>query len=397
MIQPASANGGDVALAHDYLIPMGGAERVVATLHRFWPNAPIYTSAVNRDGLLPDLREADIRTTWMQRLPGIRGDFRRYFALYPLAFYGMPPVRSKVLVVSASTFAKCIRPAPECTSICYCHAPTRFLWENSEYLLREIGSVAVRWAIRAYLPILRRIDYLGAQRMDVMVANSKFVQAKILKAYDQDALVIHPPVEVDRFAVAERHDGFYLIASRLVGYKGIDHAIAGCERLGRQLIVIGDGPDRARLQKLAGEHVRFLGKVSDAVLRDHLQRCRAFIFPGVEDFGIAPVEAQACGKPVVALGKGGALETVVPGETGVWFDEQTPESLMAALRQVETIRWSPARIRRNAENFSSERFEEKMRDLVALAMDDGEVRTPAAPRRRGRGARGGRETVDSRR
>lgn len=357
-----------LVLAHDYLIQMGGAERVVATMHQHYPQAPIYTSAVCRETLWEDFSDADIRTTWLQNAPLIQHHthFKKYLPLYPAAFRSFGPVKADRAWISSSTFAKYMRFAPGTRTVCYVHNPTRFLWQTDDYLDHEVGNSALNRLVRLALPILRKHDIAAVRRLNVLVANSRNVQERIKRCYGRESIVIPPPVQTDRFTLTESGEDFYLIVSRLLGYKNVDLAVRAFSRSGKKLIVLGDGPQRAALEKMAGPSVHILGRRPDAEVQSHFQRCRAFLFPGHEDFGITPVEAMACGKPVIALKKGGALETVVDGVTGVFFDEPTDDALAAAVETSEKIPWQPRRIREHAEQFSERCFLEKM-DAVLLA------------------------------
>lgn len=358
----------NIVLAHDYLIQMGGAERVVAAMHRRHPRAPIYTSAVCRKTLWSDFEDADLRTTWLQHAPFIQHHthFKKYLPLYPAAFRSFGPVTADRAWISSSTFAKYMRFAPGTHTVGYLHNPTRFLWQTGEYLDQEVGNSLLNRLVRLALPRLRKADCAAARRLDVLVANSRNVQERIRRCYGRESLVITPPVQTDRFTLSETDDGFFLIVSRLIGYKNVDLAVRAFSRSGKKLIVLGEGPQQAALEKLAGPSVRILGRRPDAEVRSCFQNCRAFLFPGHEDFGITPVEAMACGKPVVALRKGGALETVIDGVTGVFFDEPDDAALAAAVETCEKIPWQPRRIRDHAEQFSEHRFLEKM-DAVLLA------------------------------
>ncbi len=351
-----------LVLAHDYLIQMGGAERVLAAMHRHYPQAPIYTSAVARDILWQDFNDADIRTSWLQNAPLIRHHthFKKYLPLYPAAFRSFGRVKADCAWISSSTFAKYMRFAPGTRTVCYVHNPTRFLWQTDEYLDHEVGNSAINRLIRLALPILRRRDIAAVRRLDVLVANSHNVQERIRRCYGRESIVIPPPVQTHRFTLSESSEDFYLIVSRLLGYKNVDLAVRAFSRSGKNLIVLGDGPQREALEKLAGPSVQILGRLPDPEVLAHFRRCRAFLFPGHEDFGITPVEAMACGKPVIALQKGGALETVVEGLTGVFFDEPNADALTAAVEKSEKIRWEPRRIRAHAEQFSEQGFLEKM-------------------------------------
>ncbi|CAN5335677.1 glycosyltransferase family 4 protein [soil metagenome] len=355
-----------LVLAHDYLIQMGGAERVVATMHRRFPEAPIYTSAVNRKTLWDDFKDADIRTTWLQHAPLIEDHthFKKYLPFFPAAFRSFGRVKADCAWISSSTFAKYMRFAPGTRTVCYVHNPTRFLWQTDEYVDHEVGNSTLNRLVRATLPLFRKYDRAAAQRMDVLVANSRNVQERILRCYERDSIVIPPPVETSRFQLSTVSEDFYLIVSRLLGYKNVDLAVRAFTKAGEQLIVVGDGPQRAALEQMAGPTVKILGRRPDAEIQSYFERCRAFIFPGHEDFGITPVEAMACGKPVIALKKGGALETVIEGKTGIFFEEINEEALLAAVKSIESTTWIPAQIRAHAEQFSEARFLEKMEAVL---------------------------------
>jgi len=361
-------NTEEMVLGHDYLIQMGGAERVVASMLRKWPGSPVYTSAARYETLLPEFRDAAIHTSWMQRLPGIDKHFKKFFALYPAAFRGFGVIDAPVAWVSASTFAKCLRFTPRTASILYCHNPTRFLWQAEEYVDHETRSRSLSAMVNLTSPALRTIDRAAARAYDVIVANSENVRRRIAKCYGRDSELVYPPVDVDRFEVSHKDDGFYLVVSRLVAYKSIQRAIEACNALGRRLVIVGNGPDRNRLLGMAGPTVEFRGHVPDAEVRHLMETCKALIFPGEEDFGITPVEAAACGKPVLAYKGGGALETVIEGETGCFFD-QAHVTLVDAMLACEATKWNPDRIRANAERFNESRFHDRIARVVATAME----------------------------
>jgi glycosyltransferase involved in cell wall biosynthesis len=374
----------EMVLAQDYLIQMGGAERVVASMLRRWPGCPVYTSALRHRTLLPEFRETNLHVTWMQRLPGIDRHFKKFFAIYPFAFKSFGEIDADVAWVSASTFAKCIRFSPRTATILYCHNPTRFLWQADEYVGVETRNAFLSRMVGMLQPILRNIDRTAARRFDFILANSENVRRRISRCYGRDAEVVYPPVDVERFNVSTNDGGYYLVASRLVAYKAIDRAVEACNALGRRLIIMGDGPDRKRLQAMAGPTIEFRGHVTDAELKSLMENCRALIFPGEEDFGIAPVEAAACGKPVLAYRAGGALETVIEGETGRFFD-QKGVTLADAIKASEETSWDSARIRANAERFSEARFHQRMEEVIARALESKQSGT-AIPARRNLGA-----------
>jgi glycosyltransferase involved in cell wall biosynthesis len=345
-----------LAIVHDYLIQMGGAERVVAAMAEAFPSATIFTSVTDTGGLLPEFSGRRITNTWLNRMPGVRKHFKKYFMLYPVAFQSLKPVNADVTWISSSGFAKWIRLDHRTTSICYCHTPPRFFWEPDDYLELEIKNPLLREFVRASLSRLQMLDHRCAQKIDHFIANSRCVQERIWRYYQRKSHIIYPPVDVERFRVQTESDDYYLVVSRLVGYKRIDRAVGAFNLLKRPLVIVGDGPDRKRLERMAGPTIRFLGRVSDVEAKRHLESCRGLVFPGREDFGIAPVEAQACGKPVIALAAGGALETVVPDETGILFPDPTEESLAESVERAESMEWSPYRIRENADLFSKDVF-----------------------------------------
>ncbi|MCB1085813.1 MAG: glycosyltransferase [Verrucomicrobiae bacterium] len=353
-----------LALVHDFLIQMGGAERVVEEMAKAFPDAPILTSATFGDNLFPEFRSPRVHNSWMQHLPGMRKLHKKLFFLYPFAFKSLKIQRVDVAWISSSSFSKWI-PKPLGTKfVCYCHTPPRFFWNPDEYLRNEIGNPLLRRFVRALMPLFRWSDRRQSRKIDFFIANSRNVQQRIRDCYGRDSAVIYPPVDVERFQVSESSDDYFLIVSRLVAYKRIDLAVRAFTAAGRKLVIIGDGPDRARLEAMAGPTVTFLGRAPDEVVTEKMAHCRGFVFPGSEDFGITPVEAQACGKPVIAFREGGALETVIDGETGVFFDQPTPESLAGAIEAFDRVAWNRAIIRRNAERFSVTRFIDETRRLL---------------------------------
>lgn len=353
-----------VALVHDYLNQMGGAEKVLLTLHDLFPQAPIYTSIYDPQRVDRRFREIDVRTSFMQRLPFVKRHHQPFLPLYPFAFERLD-LRAYDLVISdSSAFAKGVVTRPEALHICYCHTPMRWAWSYEEYVERErLGRMA-----RIFLPLfvtwLRSWDYTTAARVDYFVANSPAVAARIAKYYRREAVFIPPPVDTSRFYVVPQHEDYFLIVSRLVPYKRIDLAVKAFSMLGLPLRIIGSGRDEARLRRMAAKNVQFLGRLSDDDVRSQMARCRAFIFPGEEDFGITPVEAQACGRPVIAYRAGGALASIVEGSTGLFFSQQTPESLAEVVTSFQDEYFDPFAIRRHAEEFDTQRFLRRFTQLV---------------------------------
>lgn len=343
-----------VAIAADWMSNVGGGGRVLTHLHSLFPSAPIYTTIVDPERLPAHMRAWDIRPSFLQRVPFARRGYQAFLPLMPMAFEQFD-LREYDLVISASSAcAKGVITAPGARHLCYCYTPCRYIWDLYHDYTRgmKLKPVAGYVAHR-----LRLWDRLSADRVDRFVAISKEVAGRIRRHYRRRSEVIYPPVDVERFTPTDAPpDDFYLVVSRLVPYKRVDLAIQAANRLGRRLIVAGDGPERRRLRRLAGPTIEFRGPVDDEEVSGLMARCRAMLFPGLEDFGIAPVEAQAAGRPVIAFGRGAALETVVPGTTGVFFEEQTAGALASAIERSEGMTFDWRACRRNAERFGPDEF-----------------------------------------
>jgi glycosyltransferase involved in cell wall biosynthesis len=362
-----------VAIVHDWLVG-GGAELVVEQLHKLFPEAPIYTSYCTRE--------------WRKRLNGkVKTGILQYWPLSALRKY-IPILRiwwftrlkfggyDLVISSSGNGEAKGIHTPRSTIHINYSHSPTHFYWRHYDQYLREPGfgifDPLVRFWLKLLVGPLRRWDYKAAQRPDYIIANSSHIKADIQKYYDRSSVVIHPPIYVERFkalAGTKKRSGF-VIAGRQTPYKRFDLAVVACTKLKLPLTVIGIGPDHARLRKLAGPTITFLGRVSDEVMAEELASAKAFIFPQIEDFGITPVEAMAAGTPVIAYKAGGALDYVVPGKTGLFFEEQTARSLAAALRQFSPRKFDNQQIAAAAERFSRQRFVQKMRAYIKKVLQE---------------------------
>jgi glycosyltransferase involved in cell wall biosynthesis len=356
-----------VAIVADYLNQHGGAEWLVAVLHTMFPEAPVFTPIVDRESLWSEMADADIRVSWMQRLPGLKHHFRKYFLLFPLAVEGFDLSEYDLVLSSSCAFGKGAKARPGAVHVCYCHTPPRFVWDYDNYVRRErLGAVS-----RALLPpmvhIMKRWDLATVSRPDHYLANSRAVAGRIRKYYGREATVVGGPVNCRRFRPAERIEPYFLVVSRLVPYKRIDLAVDAFNRLGLPLRIVGDGPDRATLEERAGPTVSFLGRASDRDVERMLGECQALVFPGLEDFGLTPLEANASGRPVLAFRGGGVLDTVVDGATGILFDEQSPESLLGAVERFRTARWDPVTLRRHAERFDVAAFKERIFGILAEA------------------------------
>lgn len=365
---PAVRSTGQTALVHDWLVTWGGAESVLQSLAHLFPEAPIYVGVWNP---VPRVRATfgsrTIRTTWLQRIPGARQRHRRFLPLFPPAFRSLDLSGFPLVVSDSHAFSKAVRVGAGSLHVCYCHTPPRYLWDLSHAYLSPLR----RTLLVPLLAWLRREDLRAARGVTFFLANSRFVAERIRKTYGRSARVVYPPVDVECFASAPVQEGEYFLAGgRLVPYKGVDLAIQAANLAGFPLLVFGDGPERRRLEKMAGATVHFLGWLEPQALAAVISRAKALLFPGVEDFGILPVEVMAVGKPVVAYDEGGARETVVHGLTGWLYRQAGVQGLLEALRGFQDRRFSPEAIREHAWRFRRERMEAELlgalREFVAL-------------------------------
>ncbi len=367
LTRPPESGQLKVALVHDYLNQYGGAERVLEELHTLFPSAPVYTSMYWPEKMSATIRGLDIRTSFMQRLPLVTRNHQPFLLLYPLAFESFDLSGYDVVISNSSAFCKGVITPPDTLHVSYCLTPMRWVWNYHAYVERERLGTAARLVLPAAISQLRSWDVATAQNVDRFLAISRTVAARIRKYYRRDAKVIYPPVNCDAFALTSgREEDYYLIVSRLIPYKRIDLAVDAFTRLGIRLKIVGSGGrDLAALRGRAGRNVEFVGRVSDAELKQLYARCRALVFPGEEDFGIAPLEANASGRPVIAYAGGGALDTVVDGRTGVLFEEQQVECLIEAIRRAEATAWDSDELRAHAKRFDSQVFRDQMRQFVS--------------------------------
>lgn len=367
-----------VAIVHDYLTQAGGAERVAAILHQLFPASLLYTSVYDPKATLAYFDQVTVATSFLQRWPLSSQRMHKFaLPLYPTAFEHFDLSTYDLVVSSSSSFAKGVITPPHTCHVCYCHTPARFAWRQHEYLSQSRRGRLVSLLLRNMLGRLRSWDIESAQRPDYYVANSYNVAQRIRKYYRRDvAAVIPPPIDTVRYApIAPSEVGsHFLIVSRLVGYKRIDLAVHACNQLQIPLRIVGTGPDLAGLKRIAGPTIQFLGRLSDAEVAKEFAHCKALIFPGEEDFGMTPLECMASGRPVVAFAGGGALETVVDGETGVLFHAQTPESLTAALQSVSTVEWMPEALQKYAAQFGIQVFESRMMRFLEGAVEQHQAR-----------------------
>ena len=365
-----------VALVQDWLAAEAGSERVVLELSRLLPAATLYTSFFDPGIFGGGFDGRQVRTWPLQRW---RGGARRFRSLLPLyaPYFSLLDLRAYDLVVSSSVaFTHAVRTRGSATHVSYVYTPLRYAWDLDGYLAGSSWSAPARLGARAVAPILRRWDRATASRPDIVVGISNAVAERIRRYWRRDAEVIYPPVDVAEIRPSDRDDGFFLVAARMLAYRRLDIAVEACTRLGRQLVVVGDGPERHRLERLAGPSVRFLGRVDRPTLTDLFARCHAYLVPGVEDFGIAPVEAMAAGKPVVGYRVGGVAETVVDGQTGVLFDRQDVDSLTGAIEQLDAMTLAPTAIRARAEAFGTDVFLGQWSSLFARLGVDPSLYSP---------------------
>lgn len=367
-----------VAIVHYWFVNRRGGERVVEALAEMFPRADLFTLVLDRAALAPALASRKVTTSFLQKLPGATRHYRKLLPLFPLALEQFCLDDYDLVISSESGPAKGIMTRPHTCHVCYCHTPMRYVWDMYHHYRSTAGGGMLGRALYTLTAhYVRTWDYAASARVDYFAASSSNGAARIRKYYRREAKVIYPPVEIASFSLSNQHDDFYLVVSPLVSYKRVDLAIAACHALKRRLIVIGKGEELPALAKLAGPTVTFLGFQPDDAVRDYYRRCRAFLFPGEEDIGLTPIEAQASGRPVIAYGRGGALETVKgfsAGEafdpqnaTGVFFREQSVESLVEAIQGFEAVEseFRPALIRAQVARFDIGRFKTEMSAFIA--------------------------------
>lgn len=358
------------AIVHDWFCNMGGGDKVAEAFLDIMPESPVYTSCYLEKSLTPNLRKATIKTSFLQKhLNQKKDNHQKFLPLMPIAFESFDMNEYDIILSSSSCCAKGVITRPGSIHICYCHTPMRYAWEFfGEYT--ENMRPFKRKIIGYIMNYIRIWDVIASNRVDYFIANSKNVANRIWKHYRREATVIYPPIDTDYFTPGDEKGDFYLCVSRLVKYKRIDLAIQACNELKAPLVIIGQGAEEEYLKKLSGPTVQLLGRQSNEVIREYYRKCKAFIFPGEEDFGMTPLEVQACGRPVVAYGKGGALETVIGGETGVFFQEQTVESLIDGIKRLASIEIKSDVCRKNAEQFSIQIFKEKLHKEIERRVVD---------------------------
>jgi glycosyltransferase involved in cell wall biosynthesis len=368
-----------VAIVHHWFVSRAGGERVFDTIASIFPTADVFTLFLDKQKFPSGLNQHKITTSFLDKIPAARKIHRHFLPFYPLAVEMLDLSGYDLVITSDSGPMKGVLTDPHSTHICYCHSPMRYLWDGYAAYHRSMSPWAkTLFGITSHY--VRNWDYSAAQRVDHFIANSHYVAGRIRKYYRRESTVIHPPIDTSHGYLAKKHDNYYLAVGRLVGYKRTDILIEACRQLGRKLIIVGDGPERKRLERQAANNVEFLGELSDLELRNAYAHCRALLFAADEDFGMVPLEAQSYGRPVIAYGKGGSLETVVandhsirlPGTeedaavTGVFFREQTADSLAAAILSFESTEeiFLPQRIQLHARKFDTSVFLDRIREYL---------------------------------
>lgn len=355
-----------IALVHDYLNQYGGAERVLEVLCRIFPDAPIYTMLYSEQATNSVFSKRDIRLSFLQNIPFVKRYYYAFPFLIPLAVERFDFSEFDVVLSVSHSFAKGVITKPSTKHVSYCLTPPRYLWDDSHRYMQEFQYPTVIQALATpFLSYLRIWDCEASVRPDEMIAISDFVRQRIMKYYHREVPVLYPPVDVSQFHVANVPRDYYLMVGRLVTYKKFDLAINAFNKLGWPLKIVGTGMDEKRLRRMAGKNIEFLGAVTDTQIADLYSHAKALIFPQEEDFGIAPLEAMASGRPVIAYRGGGAEETVVEGKTGVFFDEQTPESLISALKLFNPTAYDPSTCSARAEKFDTAVFEKRLRKILS--------------------------------
>jgi glycosyltransferase involved in cell wall biosynthesis len=372
-----------VALVHHWLVGMRGGEKVLEAFCKIFPSADIYTLVSEPAAVSETIRQHRITPSWIQRLPRARHCYSQYLPLFPLAIEQFDLSAYDLVVSSDAVVSKGVITRPETCHVCYCHTPMRYAWSAYHTYRRSIESAWKRRLVPFFMSYLRTWDLAAASRVDYFLANSQTVANRIAKYYRREASVIYPPIAVSDFSIAKAIGDYFLIVGQLAPYKRFDLAIEAFNELGYPLVVIGDGPEYSKLKRAARANIRFAGKVSNAELNDRLSRCRALVFPGEEDFGMIVVEAHACGRPVIALARGGALETVVPEVNGLFFEEETVESLAAAIRRFTTMesQFQPDFIRETATPFDESRFTAEVVSFISARIEEHQERFSTTPRR----------------
>lgn len=356
-----------IAIVHDYLIQYGGAEKVVEVFHELFPDAPIFTTIYSKRRFPEYFKEIDIKTSFMQNFPFLEKHFKKYLLFYPKAIECLNLKGYDLVLSSSSAFAKGVKKNNNTCHICYCHAPMRFVWDYKRYIEKEDIGIFTKKVLPLAIKWLKEWDLKTVNRVDYYIVNSEYIRNKIKKYYKRDATVINPPINVKGFKTSDKIGDYFLIVSRLNAYKNIDLVVDVFNDLGLKLKIVGSGPYKEALENMVNDsNIEFLGRLDDEELKEVYSKCRAYIFPGEEDFGISPIEAQASGRPVIAYGYGGALETVVERVTGIFFRENSKNSLKEAIRSFIEMeeKFNKEAIIENALRFDKSIFKYKIIDFL---------------------------------
>jgi glycosyltransferase involved in cell wall biosynthesis len=363
-----------ICFVHDWLTTFGGAEQVLKALLEIWPQTPVYTLVTNEKGNCRSIIDStEVTRSFVNKLPFAKRKHQAYLPLMPLAIEQFDLSDYDLIISDSHAIAKGVLTGPDQLHISYIHTPIRYAWDMQSAYLQQAGlNHGLRGLLaKSLLHYIRLWDLRTVPGVDQFIANSKYIARRIMKVYKRESTVIHPPVDIERFSVSVEKSDYYLALSRLVQYKKTDLIVQAFTQMpDKKLIVIGDGQQMKSLKKIATDNIEFLGFQSDSAVEDYLKHAKALIYAAEEDFGIVPVEAQACGTPVIAYGKGGALETIIPGETGFFFGRQEPDALVQAITDFEAHpALSPEKIRQNAERFSKSRFKNEMQSFIETAYD----------------------------
>jgi len=360
-----------VAIIHYWLVSMRGGEKVIESLCELFPQADIYTHVYNPDNISDIIKQHKIQTTFISKLPFAKRYYKTYFPLMPVALEQLDLRDYDLIISSESGPAKGIITSPTSLHISYVHTPMRYLWDMYPDYRKSAGFLK-RLLMPPIMHYLRMWDVSTASRIDAFITNSHYVKQRVKKYYRRAATVIHPPVEIDKFQISDKTEDFYLMVGQLVRYKKTEVAVEAFNRMKKKLVIIGEGEHFSEIRKIAGDNILLKNRQPFEIIKEYYSKCKALIFPGIEDFGIVPVEAMASGRPVIAFGKGGALETVVEGVTGMFFKEQTPECLIETVEKFETNinDFNSEQIRTYAKKFSKEIFQNKMNGFINKAISE---------------------------
>lgn len=342
---------------------MRGGEKALEVFCELFPSADVFTLVHSKGKVSDTIEQMRIKTSILNRIPNIDKYYRYFLLFFPQVIESLRTEKYDLILSSSHCCAKGVRKRKGAVHICYCYTPMRYIWDMWKEYFDPEESVKNKLIVK-FLPYLRRWDVSVNYRVDYFIAISHFVRQRIRNFYKRDADVIYPPVDMSKFKPSAEKEDFYLVMSALVPYKKIDMAVSAFNKSGKNLVVAGTGPEEKKLKAMAKPNVRFLGWLSDGEIRDLYSRARALVFPGTEDFGIVPLEAQACGTPVVAFGKGGALETVIEGKTGTFFYEENADSLLEAVERADKIEFNISKLRANAERFNRDKFKKEIKEYV---------------------------------